>query len=897
MRQVLLTLGMVGIGSLPAAADLPVDYLRDVKPILAQRCYSCHGANKQQSGLRVDTAAAILKGGQSGPAVVPGDVEASLLIEAVSGESDLRMPPEDAGERLTDAQVATLRRWILQGAKHPANEVPQPDPKSHWAFQVPKHPTPPTVKTANWARNPIDAFAAADHQRFGLAPSPTAPRHVLLRRVYLDLIGLPPTPAELAAFNGDAAQDAYEQVVDRLLASPMYAERWARHWMDIWRYSDWYGYGNEIRNSQYHIWRWRDWIIESIMADKGYDRMIVEMLAGDEFAPDDPQILRATGYLARNWYKFNRNVWLDATIEHTSKAFLGITMNCARCHEHKYDPIDQADYYRFRAFFEPYQVRIDRVPGQPDTAKDGLARVYDADLKVPTYIFRRGDEKHPDKSRSMTPEIPRILGGPKLTVEPVSLPAAAFYPGLLSFVQREALEGAAREVAAAQAELTKAATSFDAAQTNVTDKRLSQTAKKDFELAQKRLMWANAEQTAVLARIQADFARFAAPKPVNADELARLAAKSERLANVLAAELGVASSELKLDATRLSGDAAATKKAVADAEKALAEARVRLRAACNALGKADDAYTSLGPIHPERSTGRRTALARWIVAAENPLAARVAVNHVWLRHFGRPLVPTIFDFGMNGQPPTNQKLLDWLAVELVEHGWSLKHLHRLMVTSQTYRMQSTAAANDRNRDIDPDNLYLWRMNPRRMESEVVRDSVLYLASRLDLTMFGPELDHNLALTTFRRSLYYRHAAERQARFLALFDAPSVNECYRRSESIVPQQALAMSNSTLTISQARLIARDLSRQTVAMTADHEFIRDVFSLVLGREPTDAERRECLRFLDEHARLLADTKRLTAVGGKPSAVAPAADSGLRARENLVHVILNHNDFIAIR
>ena len=249
---------------------------------------------------------------------------------------------------------------------------------------------------SNSAGNPIDAFVDAARLEQGLPARPPADKAIVLRRVYLDLIGLPPTPAEADAFEDDDSPDAYERVVDRLLASPQYGERWGRHWMDVWRYSDWAGFGAEVRESQPHIWRWRDWIIESLNADKDYDRMVREMLAGDELAPADPATLRATGFLVRQYYVFNRNVVLDNAVEHTAKAFLGVTLNCARCHDHKYDPINQREYYSFKAFFEPVQFRTDRVPGEPDTKKAGLVHAYDGAKVEPTHLLIRGDEKEPD---------------------------------------------------------------------------------------------------------------------------------------------------------------------------------------------------------------------------------------------------------------------------------------------------------------------------------------------------------------------------------------------------------------------------------------------------------------------------------------------------------------------
>ena len=267
---------------------------------------------------------------------------------------------------------------------------------------------------------------------------------------YLDLVGLPPTREELHDFRADQSPGAYEKVVDRLLASPRYGERWGRHWMDVWRYSDWYGLGEEARYSHPHIWQWRDWIVAALNADKGYDRMIVEMLAGDELTPDDPATVRATGFLVRNWDIFNRNTWLANTVEHTARAFLGVTIQCARCHDHKFDPISQSDYYRLRAFFEPYHIRIDRVPGQPDRAKAGLPRAFDDFLDTPTFLFIRGDETRPDK-RPLTPATPAVLGG-EVRIVPVPLADSLRHsPDKRDFVIREAIEAGEQAIRGARA--------------------------------------------------------------------------------------------------------------------------------------------------------------------------------------------------------------------------------------------------------------------------------------------------------------------------------------------------------------------------------------------------------------------------------------------------------------
>ena len=368
-----------------------VDYAREVKPLLKERCYSCHGALKQKAGLRLDTVALMKKGGESGAAFSVDDAGKSVLLERVT-DSDLdeRMPPQHEGEPLSVAQVAMLREWISAGARSPSDEKAEPDPREHWAFRPRQRPPVPAVANAAWVRNPIDAFISKQHETHGLAPVAEAPREVLVRRLWLDLVGVPASAGELATVETDASGNWYEAAVDRLLADPRHGERWARHWMDIWRYSDWWGLGDQLRNSQKHMWHWRDWIVESLNANVPYDEMLRQMLAADELYPADPQKLRATGFLARNFFLFNRNPWMEETVEHVSKGFLGLTMNCTKCHDHKYDPISQIDYYRMRAFFEPLHVRLDAVPGEADFTKDGIPRVFDGAPDEPTFRYIRG---------------------------------------------------------------------------------------------------------------------------------------------------------------------------------------------------------------------------------------------------------------------------------------------------------------------------------------------------------------------------------------------------------------------------------------------------------------------------------------------------------------------------
>ncbi|MEM1069208.1 MAG: DUF1549 domain-containing protein, partial [Planctomycetota bacterium] len=427
-----------------------VDYLRDIKPLLAEKCYACHGALAQESSLRLETRQLMIDGGDSGTVIVPGMADRSSLVERIIADGFDRMPPPEEGSALTTDQVQLLRQWIDQGAKAPVEEVPLA-PSEHWAFQPIQRSVRPKQRVdPDRQRHPIDALLQTQRDRIGLTTVPMAERSLQIRRLYLDLIGLPPTLEQL--------QDArpWTDIVDELLVSPQHGERWARHWMDIWRYCDWYGLGKQLRYSQKHMWRWRDWIVDSLNADKGYDRMILEMIAGDELDPVNPDVVVATGYLARNYYLFNRTTWLDNTIEHTSKAFLGLTMNCAKCHDHKYDPLSQLDYYRMRAIFEPHQVRLDPIPGTTDFDKDGLPRVFDDHTDALTYLHRRGDPKAPETDHPIQPGVPDLLSPFAFQVEKIDLPVESYAPSLRSYVYRDRLNQLDADVTQAETDLTEA---------------------------------------------------------------------------------------------------------------------------------------------------------------------------------------------------------------------------------------------------------------------------------------------------------------------------------------------------------------------------------------------------------------------------------------------------------
>ncbi|HEX3149262.1 MAG TPA: DUF1553 domain-containing protein [Gemmataceae bacterium] len=1071
------------IASTAIAAD-PVDYTRDVKHLFQERCFACHGALKQQGKLRLDSGELIRKGGKSGPIVQPGKSAESILVQRVSDPDEAtRMPPE--GQPLSADQIGKLKVWIEQGATFPTDDKPEPDPRDHWAFRTPVRPPVPDA-----SKNPIDAFLAAEWQKRGLKPQPAADKRLLLRRVYLDLIGLPPTAEQIDAFLKDGSPKAFDKMVAQLLESPQYGERWGRHFMDIWRYSDWWGLGAEVRNSQKHMWHWRDWLIESLNADKGYDRMIREMLAADELCPTDMNARRATGYLARQYFIFNRTTWMDETVEHTAKAFLGLTMNCCKCHDHKYDPIRQDDYYRFRAFFEPYQVRAEMVPGEIDFEKDALPTGFDCNLDAITFKHRRGDDRQPIKEVKITPGLPAVLAA-ELTIDAVNLPAEAYAPHLRQFVEVNYIKTAEAKVTAAREAVAKAkdalaaaeriaketpvqspaptsagtrkliakddfakpnpdlwtvgagkwkhdkgvltqsfpdaersilrlktagpadfeakfkytvtggepwrsiGLTFDVAGDNEvmvytsanagapklqvsykqggnyvfptdgmvarpfkvgdtiemtirvhgplinvalngehvlayrlpvprksgaielityattaefrafalsplgTDVKLVESAgartpakttpeqaKRALEVAEKALAVVEAEMLSLKSRFAAERAKFG--KAAEAASLAKAAAKAEKQAALATTEEALARAELEVAQAATAQKPAAEKKrdtakaAVESAKKAVENPGETYTAPRGALKTRENNLetdaTRLKPF-PPTSTGRRSALANWITERSNPLAARVAVNHIWNRHFGTPLVANVFDFGRKGAKPTHPELLDWLAVEFMEHGWSLKHIHRLIVTSDFYRLSSsTANADPATLKADPENRYLWRRNPIRMESEVVRDSLLLLAGQLDLTHGGPSIDVNGQADSKRRSLYFVHSHNEHHKFLMQFDDPGVLECYRRTESIVPQQALTLANSKFTLTMADAIAARLGKGT-----DSDYVSAAFELILATTPTAEEKQTCLSALAELQKLLKEQKHADPVG--------------KSRADLVGALLNHNDFVTIR
>ena len=894
----LLNLTLVGLWSCRLLADdtevanTEALYLERVRTVFYERCIACHGVLKQEAGLRLDSGRHVLKGSETGPVVATSDPDASLILKRVNSQNlSERMPPE--GEPLHPEQIAALRQWIGLGAKFPADEREESDPGSHWAFIPPRKNNPqsilPMTSVSKSPGNPIDAWLAYRREPQGLRTQSPATKSLWLRRVYLDLIGLPPTLDEIQAFESDSSDIAKERVVEKLLASPHYGERWGRHWMDIWRYSDWWGLGEEVRNSQKHMWHFRDWIVESLNEDKGYHQMLREMLAADELYPDDLGKIRATGYLARQYFKFNRTSWLDETIEHTSKGILGLTWNCAKCHDHKYDPFTQEDYYRFRAIFEPYQVRMEMVPGQVDLARDGIPRAFDCNLESKTFVHMRGDDRNPDRSRVMEPSVPDFLEHENaFHIEPIPLPPTSSVPGLRSHVPENHFRAATakmhelREKIRALDQQLSGASPFPEGSSR--ENLISQRASTEREWNKARI-----ETVAIGWRHQADLLATQAPSSEAASIAAQRAAYFDALVDTATAQIAVD------QATSALASAADGKKT--EAINRLNTAEKNLESAFKQLDAPGDKYRSLrgaektaeSNIEPEASrikpfptssSGRRSALARWVTDTRNPLTARVAINHIWTRHFGAPLVPTVFDFGRKGTTPVHQELLDFLAVELMENHWSQKHMHRMMVLSETYAMSSSAMGRETEVASDPENRFYWRMNPTRMESQSIRDSLLYLAGDLDPKLGGPSIPTSNAASR-RRSLYFFQSHNEHEKFLSIFDDANVLDCYRRAQSIVPQQALALQNSPLIQSCSQRIA-DTITERVADQGDAAFIAMAFEYLLASKVSENELQIGMQAMEYW---------------QASARERGLDPVHHARLGLVRSLINHNDFLTVR
>jgi len=784
----------------------------EVQPVLKANCQPCHNEKLRSSGLALTGKAAILTGGNRGPAIKPGNPDESLLVRAIEQSGDLKMPP---GRKLQPDDIATIRRWISLGAAWPNDDAAASRPKGSdwWAFQPVKRVNPPPVKDAAWVRNPIDQFVLARLEKETLQPSPEASKETLLRRVSLDLTGLVPSPREIRDFLADTSPDAYERVVDRLLASPHYGERWGRIWLDVARYADSDGYTIDAPRQ---VWKYRDWVINALNRDMPFDQFAIEQIAGDMLPNPTVDQLIATGFHRNTASNYEGGIdfeqyRVEAVVDRvstTGAGFLGLTLGCARCHDHKFDPISQKEFYQLFAYFN----NVDEITSE--------AERYDfnrpiLEVPAPEEIARRKafDAQWLALSRELIVYVRELAARPRKPGDE----DPSTDPGLIERVQ------------------------------NLRDLRRREP---------------KVTTTLVMREL---------PQP-------------------------------RQSYVQLGGDF--TRKGVS----------------------VQPAVPAVLPQLPG-SAKTRLDLAKWLVDPQNPLTGRVTVNRMWQAYFGKGIVETENDFGKQGASPSHPELLDWLASEFIREKWSQKAIHRLIVTSATYRQSSKRRPEIE--AVDPYNKMLARQNRLRLEAEIIRDSALTASGLLTDTIGGPSVyppipDGAMSVTQvsgtwptaigpdrFRRGLYtfFRRSAAYPG--LVVFDAPdATSACTRRTRSNTPLQALTtLNDETFTESAAGLAARVLKE---ALPDNEQRIRYACMLALSRQPRPDEEKRLERFLvqqeDEYKTKPARATELIYKGGKfgpdgnplnppPQKLADMlpADLPLEAAwTGVARVLLNLDDFL---
>ncbi len=948
----------------------PVDFERDVKPIFAKHCYSCHGPEKQKSSLRLDQKAGALAGGDSGKVIVPGKPAESHLLKLVaSDDPETRMPPK--GARLTPKQIATLQQWIEQGAKWPDDESVKVNPADWWSFKPLKKPAVPAIQNPKHEiRNDIDRFVIAKASDKGLSQSPEADRRTLIRRLYFDLIGLPPFPEEVEAFVKDTAAKAYEKLVDKLLASPHHGERWARHWLDVVHFGETHGYDKD--KPRPNAWPYRDYVIRAFNSDKPYGRFISEQVAGDVLYPGTVDGIEALGFLAAGPWDFighaelpeskidgkvARHLDRDDFVANTISTFMGLTVHCAQCHNHKFDPITQHDYYSLQAVF----AALDRTDTRYDTdPKIATQRArYDGQKKVATAklatLIAEARKKAPEliaiekqlvdaAKPGNTPKPPEFgyhsAISPKQDVpkwvqvdlgESVKLESIVLKPchdefnnigAGFGFPVRFKIEVSDDAEFKTDVIVLADETAKDFTNPGMTPYRAKVGGKSAryirvtatklaprqndfiFALAELEALDADGKNLAAKKNVTAldsieapvrwrksnlTDGLFAPGARLTATELAKLREKRDSLMKSALGEKGVA-------------ELATAESELRVAEMELAKLPAQRSVYIGAIHTGSGNFIGTGstggkprPIHiltrgdvtrpgkevapgaivaipgitgrfelpPNHTEGdHRAALAKWLIDPNNPLTWRVMANRVWQYHFGRAIVDTPNDFGKMGQLPTHPELLDYLASELREHQ-SLKKLHKLIVMSATYRQVSTT--HDANAKIDVDNRYLWRQNRRKLEAEAVRDSILFVAGKLDLTAGGPSFQDFVIekpehsphyqyhlhdpddVKSHRRAIYRFVVRSKQQPFMAALDCadPSL-AVEKRNETLTPQQALALLNNKLSVAMAKHFALRVEKLAAD---DAGRVRAAFRLALGRDPTAKERDALTAYAKEY------------------------------------------------
>ena len=822
---------------------------KKIRPVLADNCYRCHSAQakKPQGGLMLDSIEGMQRGGASGqPAVVPGDPEKSLLIKAIRyTDPKLQMP---VGGKLPDQTIEDFQQWVKMGAPAPRDSSPaasaskwQPynweEAKKFWSFRPIKDYQAPSVKNRLWIKNPIDRFILAKLEEKGLTPIGDIGKRALIRRATFDLTGLPPTPDEVEGFLKDRSPNAFEKVVDRLLASSAYGEKWGRHWLDLVRYADTAG-----DNSDYPVpaaFRYRNYVIESFNQDKPYDRFIREQIAGDRHGN-----AIATGYLAisRRFGSRNKemNLTIDDTIDNLGKTFLGLSTSCARCHDHKFDPIPQRDYYALYGIFNSIRYSFPGAEIYPHPA-EMIALVSGKDAEM---FYRQQKELSDldDRKEFLTAEKGTALRNKKMKEEQtkVTSPKAT------------------------------------------TENNNKSSAQPDAET------WFQSKKE---ERKPADYDRDI----VNWGR----AGESKRMPEEVEAEM----ERVKARIAELHTQYANVPKAYAVAEGLPTNARIHRKGDPKNLGDEVPRgfLTILGgqQVPKDDKSSGRELLAGWIADANNPLTARVMINRIWQYHFGKGLVQTPNDFGTRGRAPTHPELLDWLATRFIEGGWSIKRMHKLIMLSHAYQLASAPASAGSlmkvNHKIDVNNDYLWRFNRRRLEAEEIRDAILFTSGMLDRTVGGEHpfpaetswhfTQHAQFFAVYdsnQRSVYLMQQRLKKHPFFEVFDGADQNATTgNRTESVTPLQALFLMNNPLVHEQADNLAARVGRMYNTMPGQIDY---AFRLAYGRPAKPSEIKEALTYIEQ------TKQKLQALNFSPQKLAQAALA------SYLHVLLSSNEFLYV-
>ena len=855
-----------------AARQQIARFKNDIQPLLNERCVACHGGDRPQSGLDLSTLASVLRGGVHGPVVIEGFSEKSVLIrQLVSGV----MPPEGAAQALSTDEVEVIRSWIDEGSfadyvdlgnpldraltEAEAPPITRKD-REYWAFRTPIAGPVPDVDSLERVQGPIDSFVLHKLEGEGLSMSAPASKRTLMRRAFLDLWGLPPTPEEAAAFLDDEAPGAFERLLDRLLESPKYGQRWGRFWLDAAGYVDTTGKDFRAENPILApgMWRYRDYVIDSFNRDKPWDQFLTEQLAGDEmhdwrnaasYSPEMLEGLIATGYLRTVLDATDEDIsdrpsdrydTLFALIDKVARSSIGLTLSCARCHSHKFDPIPQRDYYRFLALLSSAY-----NPSKWIQPKNRVLYTVSATEK----------EKIDHHNEEVDAELEELMASVEVIRKPYAEQLVEEKLETVPEVLREDLRAALATDATERTEVQKYLVSKFGPSVEVTDKEIDS-----------RVSASDGEE---LSRLEQDLKAWRGYR----HELHKLRALWD-------------GDELPVIRLLQRGSVENPGPAVKPGF---------LEILCK---EGDDCLASPSPNRVGKTMGYRLALAEWMTDPEHPLTARVVVNRIWQHHFGTGIVSTPDNFGRYGAPPSHPELLDWLAVDFVNHGWRVKRLHKLIMLSSVYQQSSRRTDNpsaDRAHVKDPGNRLLWRRPLRRLEAEALRDSILSVADRLDLTANGPPVmldprSDGLQLPVVeggnRRSVYILARRTWSSTFMTTFDFPNIDtSCTNRVPSATPLQSLTMMNSDFVTENATALARRaMQRAKGSANGTESIIRAGYGIVLSREPTPKEIELAAGHLEREQALFARAN-------------SSDDEALeRSVESFAQMLLSSNEFLYV-